>query len=113
MATPSDPLPPAVRAFDETAERFDERFGEWRSVAAQRAAVRDYLLELFPVGSSLLELGAGTGEDARFMLAHGRRVVVTDGSPRMVARARAKLRDAGYGEAPVEQVVLERLDGFI
>ena len=117
MATPSDPLrnplPPAVRAFDETAERFDERFGEWRSVAAQRAAVRAYLLGLFPAGSSLLELGGGTGEDARFMLEHGRRVVLTDGSPRMVAHARAKLREAGYGDAPVEQVVLERLDDFI
>jgi SAM-dependent methyltransferase len=113
MASPSDPVPPAVRAFDETAPRFDERFGEWRSVAAQRDAVRRYLLGAFPPGARLLELGGGTGEDALFMLERGFRVALTDGSPRMVAGARAKLAQAGYPEASVEQVVLERLDGFV
>lgn len=113
MVSPSDPLPPAVRAFDETAPRFDERFGEWRSVAAQRDAVRRYLLSVFPPGARLLELGGGTGEDARFMLERGFRVALTDGSPRMVAHARAKLARAGHSDAPVEEVVLERLDAFV
>ena len=106
-------LPPAVRAFDETAPRFDERFGEWRSVAAQRSAVRRYLTQTFPFGSRLLELGAGTGEDALFLLERGYRVTLTDGAPQMVACASAKIRQAGYGDsAPVEQVVLEELDAF-
>ncbi|MFW6078223.1 MAG: class I SAM-dependent methyltransferase [Gemmatimonadota bacterium] len=102
-----------MRAFDRTAPRFDERFGEWRSVAAQRRAVRRHLLRIFPPGSRLLELGAGTGDDALFMLARGYDVVLTDGSPRMVEQATAKLRRAGYGDrVRVEQVVLERLDAF-
>lgn len=113
MPNTSSRLPPAVRAFDLTADRFDDRFGEWRSVAAQRRAVRRYLLRTFDVGDRLLELGAGTGEDALFMLERGYDVTLTDGSPRMVARATQKLREAGHsGDVRVEQAVLEDLNGF-
>ena len=107
-----DALPPAVRAFDQTAPRFDERFGEWRSVAAQRAAVRRYLLRTFRPGSRILELGAGTGDDALFLLERGYHVFPTDGSPGMVERATEKVRRAGQTDVPVEQVVLEELDRF-
>jgi SAM-dependent methyltransferase len=103
-----------VRAFDKTAPRFDDRFGAWRSVLAQRTAVRDYLTRIFPDGSRLLELGAGTGEDAVYMLGRGRSVTITDGSPHMVELATAKVRAAGYGPdvAPVHQVVLEDIARF-
>src|SRR5262245_9449481 len=104
-------LPPAVRAFDLTADRFDQRFGEWRSVAAQRRAVRRYLTRTFAPGSRLLELAAGTGDDAVFMLGRGYHVTLTDGSPRMVARAREKVQTSGFN-APVEQAVLEELQAF-
>jgi SAM-dependent methyltransferase len=107
-------LPSAVRAFDRTAVEFDQRFGGWRSVAAQRAAVRRYLLKLFPRGSRLLELGAGTGEDAVYLLERGYQVTVTDGSPRMVEIATRKIRAAGFAPtaAPVEQLVLEQLGNY-
>ena len=94
-----DPLSPqsdAVLAFDGIASVFDERFGGWASVAAQRRAVRRALLGAFPVGSSLIELGGGTGEDALFLAAHGRHVFLTDGSPTMVARAAEKVRATGW-----------------
>lgn len=107
-------LPPAVRAFDQTAPRFDERFGNWLSVAAQRRAVMRYLVRTFEPGARLLELGAGTGEDALFLLGRGFQVTLTDGSPSMVEHASAKIREAGYADrAPVEQVVLEDLDRFV
>jgi SAM-dependent methyltransferase len=106
-------LPPAVRAFDHTAERFDERFGEWLSVAAQRRAVRRYLVRAFRPGGRLLELGAGTGDDAIFLLERGYDVRLTDGSPRMVERAAEKLADSGRAGHPLpEQVVLEELDAY-
>ena len=106
-------LPAAVRAFDAVADQFDDRFSRWHSVAAQRRAVRRYLLQTFPPGARLLELGAGTGEDALCLLERGRRVVLTDGSPRMVARAVAKIRRAGYeDQAEVQQLVLEGLSEF-
>ncbi len=112
MDAPADPLslPAAVRAFDAMAPRFDERFGGWRSVAAQRAAVRRHLLATFPEGSALLELGGGTGEDALFLAARGRRVHLTDGSPAMVARAAEKVAAAGAGgSVTLDCVPLEAL----
>jgi hypothetical protein len=106
-------LPEAVAAFDAMAERFDERFGEWASVAAQRAAVRRRLLRTFPMGSWLLELAGGTAEDALYLAARGRRVLFTDGSPAMVALARRKADAAGFSaEVVARQLVLERIEEF-
>ena len=104
-------LPPAVRAFDALAGAFDERFGAWESVAAQRRAVRRALLEAFPEDASLIELGGGTGEDALFLARHGRRVLVTDGAPKMAARTNEKARAASLeGRVTAERVSLEDLD---
>ena len=105
-------LPPAVRAFDETASRFDERFGAWASVAAQRDAVRGHLTRIFPAGSKLLELGGGTGEDALYLLERGYHVTLTDGSPTMVELATAKVRAAGFQSVEVEHLVLEDVPAF-
>jgi SAM-dependent methyltransferase len=93
-------LSPAVQAFDAVADRFDERFGAWRSVAAQRRAVRSALREAFPRHARVLEIGGGTGEDARWLAARGREVLLTDGSPAMVRIAREKLRSQ-HGPVPL------------
>lgn len=106
-------LPPAVRAFDALAGAFDERFGAWESVAAQRRAVRRALLDAFPEGASLIELGGGTGEDALFLARHGRRVLVTDGAPAMVARTNEKAGAEGLADrVAAERVSLEELDAW-
>ncbi len=84
-------LRPAAFAFDAIAPAFDERFGAWASVAAQRRAVRSALLRQFPPGGHVLELGGGTGEDAVFLAKHGFRIFLTDASPAMVDVARQKL----------------------
>jgi SAM-dependent methyltransferase len=81
----------AAWAFDAIADRFDERFGEWRSVAAQRRAVYSALLRAFPVASRVLEIGGGTGIDAAWLTARGRNVFMTDASPAMVQVARQRL----------------------
>jgi SAM-dependent methyltransferase len=85
-------LSPALEAFDAVATSFDGRFSAWRSVAAQRRAVRRALAKAFPRGTRVLEIGGGTGEDARWLAARGRVVQLTDGSPAMVGIARGKLR---------------------
>ena len=85
-------LSPAVQAFDAVAARFDARFGDWRSVAAQRDQVRAQLERAFPPGARVLEIGGGTGEDAHWLAARGREVLLTDGAPSMVRIAREKLR---------------------
>lgn len=104
---------PAVEAFDAIADAFDERFRDWASVAAQRRAVRRRLLEAFPEGAHLLELGGGTGEDALFLAARGRRVFLTDGAPHMVQRTREKAARAGEEDRIRAAVAtLEELESF-
>lgn len=93
-------LSPAAQAFDAVAERFDERYGAWLSVAAQRRAVRAQLLRAFPANSRVLEIGGGTGEDAVWLTKHGREVLLTDASPTMVRIAADKLRNVG-APAPI------------
>lgn len=85
----------AALAFDGIAPAFDERFGGWLSVAAQRRAVRAALLEQFPKGGRILEVGGGTGEDAAFCAVHGYRMLLTDPSPAMVSQAKMKLEPFG------------------
>ncbi len=84
-------LTPAGLAFDAAAETFDARFLPWQSAEAQRRAVRAALLDAFPSGTHLLEIGGGTGIDAQWLVEHGREVFLTDASPAMVAKARLKL----------------------
>ncbi len=88
-------LRPAALAFDAVAPIFDSRFGAWHSVTAQRKAVRAALLQQFPWGGRILELGGGTGEDASFLAEHGHTVLLTDPSPTMVAIASKKLAPFG------------------
>jgi SAM-dependent methyltransferase len=89
------PMRPSVAAFDVIAPIFDQRFSSWRSVAAQRRAVRRVLLREFPHHGNILEIGGGTGEDAAFLASQGYRVLLTDPSPAMVALAKHKLSPLG------------------
>jgi ubiquinone/menaquinone biosynthesis C-methylase UbiE len=106
MASPKT-LSPAAQAFDAIAERFDERFGSWLSVAAQRRAVRAALERAFPPGARLLEIGGGAGEDALWLLHRGRQVLLTDASPLMVRIAAGKF--AGLPGAGAEVCAAEDL----
>lgn len=99
----------AALAFDAVAPAFDERFGAWASVAAQRRAVRSALLQTLPQRCRILELGGGTGEDAAFLASHGYDLLLTDPSPAMVSVARAKLGPLG---AHAEVAAAEKMDGF-
>jgi SAM-dependent methyltransferase len=96
-------------AFDGVAASFDQRFGQWLSVAAQRNAVRRELLRIFPRNGRILEIGGGTGEDAHWLAARDFRVHLTDPSPSMVEIARNKL--AGTG-SPAEIAAAEDLEQF-
>src|SRR5690606_11984021 len=66
-----------------------------------------------PPGARLLELGGGTGEDAVFLAAHERRVLLTDGAPRMVAEAAARAQRAGLtGRIETRTLLLEEVEAF-
>lgn len=103
------PLRPAVAAFDAVAPVFDQRFGAWLSVSAQRRAVRAVLMREFPKPGHILELGGGTGEDAAFLAGAGYDVLLTDPSPTMVALAKEKLATLG---ARAEIATGEELEDF-
>jgi SAM-dependent methyltransferase len=105
----SSSLRPATLAFDAAAESFDNRFGAWASVAAQRRAVRAALLQTLPSGGGVLEIGGGTGEDASFLAARGFQVLLTDPSPTMVKIAESKLVPLG---CVAEIAAGEDLDDF-
>ncbi|HXL89010.1 MAG TPA: class I SAM-dependent methyltransferase [Streptosporangiaceae bacterium] len=76
-------------AYDGGAEERDRRKKQpWK--VAERAG----FLERLAQGARLLEVGAGTGQDSLFFIAHGLEVVATDLSPVMVERCRAKGIDA-------------------
>jgi SAM-dependent methyltransferase len=98
-------LTPAGLAFDAAAETFDARFLPWQSVEAQRRVVRAALLDAFPPGARLLEIGGGTGIDAAWLVEQGRDVFLTDASPAMVSKARLKL-----GAEAAETFAAEHLD---
>ena len=102
-------LRPAALAFDAIAAAFDERFGAWNSVSAQRRAVRSALLLAFPERGRILEIGGGTGEDAMFLAQRGLEVFLTDPSPAMVSVAEKKLRPLG-GKAAL--AAAEEMESF-
>lgn len=98
-------LGPAALAFDSIAGSFDDRFGPWLSVAAQRRAVHRALAAVFPPGAKLIDIGGGTGEDAGWLIERRREVLLTDASPAMIAAASAKLGDKGVAElVPAERL---------
>lgn len=74
------------------------------------AWMRNVLLErytrLFLPGQAVLDVGCGTGIDARFLAQRGIRVVGLDASPSMIAQARAKL-DLDRFKEPVDLRVLD------
>lgn len=102
-------LRPAASAFDAIAPIFDSRFGAWQSVTAQRCAVRAALMQAFPAGGNILELGGGTGEDATFLAEHGWNVLLTDPSPTMVTLASQKLSPLG---SRADVVAAEEMENF-
>ncbi|BCJ75670.1 hypothetical protein CS0771_52140 [Catellatospora sp. IY07-71] len=87
----ADVLAPLRRAYDAGAEERDTHAKEpWK--LAERAA---FEARLRAEGRrSLLELGAGTGQDSLYFVQQGYTVVAIDLSPEMVRRCRAKGVDA-------------------
>jgi len=80
-----------ARAFSAQSAVFDEQYGDNRIVAYKRDRVRQFLLKYLNPGSRILELNAGTGDDAIFLAKRGYHVHATDISPGMQTRLREKV----------------------
>jgi SAM-dependent methyltransferase len=80
--------------FNEVAEEYD------RHRPAYPDALIDRALEVADLasGAAVLEIGCGTGQLTRSLLARGLRVTAIDPGERLIARARAQLAGAGEVE---------------
>ncbi len=88
--------------FDAAAAAYDDGFTHTRLARELRGRVWARLDAVFAAGEPVLELGCGTGEDARHLAQRGVPVLATDQSPAMLRLAAAKT--AGL---PVTTAVLD------
>jgi len=75
-------------AFDSVAADYDGSRGNNALIQDMRSEMWRWLDATFAPGSSLVDLGCGTGLDAARMAQLGHRVTATDWSPEMVRRTR-------------------------
>lgn len=74
----------AANAFSAQSAVFDELYGNDSIILYKRQRVRNHLETYLPGGCSLLELNAGTGEDALYFSSRGYNVHATDLSSDML-----------------------------
>ena len=84
-----------ARAFTGQSAIFDQLYATNGIVAYKRVRVRQFLLKYLDPGSRILELNAGTGDDAIFLSKKGHHVHATDISTGMQARLREKVISQG------------------
>jgi ubiquinone/menaquinone biosynthesis C-methylase UbiE len=82
----------AATAFSRQAPLFDELYAGDIIIQYKRKRVRDHVLQWMQPGSSILELNAGTGEDAIFFAQRGHTVHATDISSVMQSMAKEKVK---------------------
>ncbi len=80
----------ATEAFSRQAPVFDELYAADAMIQYKRDRVRKQALAHLPAGGSILELNAGTGEDALFFAEAGMTVHATDAAEGMLEELEAK-----------------------
>lgn len=75
----------ASTAFDRVASRYDELWTNTDVGRLQREAVWRHVDPLFRQGARIIDLGCGTGTDARHFARAGIHVSAFDASPEMVS----------------------------
>ena len=97
----SGSLAEARNAFDAAAATYDQTFSPATNPLVRMVRQRALAAAArhFPVGSTLLEVGCGTGQDTLELARRGHRIVACDPSPEMVATTQAKVTAAGCGAA--------------
>ncbi|HMH20794.1 MAG TPA: methyltransferase domain-containing protein [Puia sp.] len=88
-----------AKAFSKQALVFDQQYGAGNTIIQyKRKRVRDRAQQGLRPGSKILELNAGTGEDAIWFAEQGHRVHATDIASGMLDTLREKVRLQGLGD---------------
>lgn len=85
----------AAEAFSKQSAIFDKIYGENVIIQYKRERVRSHVEQYLPSNSSILELNAGTGEDATYFALHNHHVHATDISTGMQQKLKEKVQAAG------------------
>jgi ubiquinone/menaquinone biosynthesis C-methylase UbiE len=91
----------SAEAFDTVAHEYDTHFTKSETGILQRARVHQYLHSYFKSGittPSILEVNAGTGEDALLLAKYCKHLTVTDISAQMMAICSNKLNHIAHTE---------------
>ncbi|MDR3711713.1 MAG: class I SAM-dependent methyltransferase [Puia sp.] len=91
---------PAAVAFSAQAPGFDACYAPNTIIQYKRARVRAHVEQYLPAESNILELNAGTGEDAIYFAGKGHRVHATDISEGMLKKLEEKVERASAAETP-------------
>ena len=97
----------AADAFSKQAPLFDSIYGEDAIVQYKRNRVRTHVNSFLQANAHMLELNAGTGEDALYFASTGHRVHATDISEAMQTILTKKIADKGF-----EQMISSELCSF-
>ena len=81
----------ATAAFNSQSSVFDEEYTSNAIIQYKRNRVRQHVLQFLKPNSNILELNAGTGEDAVFFAANGHHVHATDISTGMQQKLKEKV----------------------
>lgn len=94
----------AASAFTRQSPVFDDIYAGNTIVHYKRQRVRRHVQDLLSPGSHILELNAGTGDDAIYFARQGYRVHATDISEGMQAMLRKKTAHAGLQDAVTSEL---------
>lgn len=88
----------AAEAFTRQSGVFDAIYSGDAIIQYKRKRVREHVERYLPANSNILELNAGTGEDAIYFAAKGHRVHATDIAAGMQLKLKEKVVHAGLNE---------------
>jgi ubiquinone/menaquinone biosynthesis C-methylase UbiE len=100
-------------SFDQIAAQYDLLWSRTAIGEAQRRAVWDRIDPLFQPGSSVLDLGCGTGVDACHLVGRGVEVHAIDSAPEMVKIARSRRISAHCCRVEDLQEATNSFDGVL
>lgn len=89
----------AATAFSKQAPHFDKLYNDNNIIQYKRKRVREHVAKFLTPRSSILELNAGTGEDAIYFARHGHSVHATDISAGMQELAIKKIKESQLDRA--------------